>query len=127
MRVLRAAAPIGAAYAVIGLVTTILWGLQHTESVNLLHPIFFYLLPIALLAILFGSLPAMLSTLAALLCASFFLYEPIYSFAIANTLGLGDLICFVLLALIGIKCTVELTRPITRRPAAKTRLRRLRL
>ena len=63
------------------------------------HLVFFYLLPMALVAILYGSLPAMLCAVAATACAAFFLYDPVYSFAVANPVELGELVCFTGLAL----------------------------
>ena len=75
------------------------------------HPVFFYLLPIALVAILFGSTPATMFAVTAIPCGAFFLYDPVYSFRVTNPLEYGDLICFSVLALIAVKCTVELLRP----------------
>jgi K+-sensing histidine kinase KdpD len=75
------------------------------------HPVFLYLLPIALVAILYGTVPAIVCAVVAALCSAFFLYDPIFSFHVANRLEYGDLVCFAGLALIGVKCTVELTRP----------------
>ncbi len=110
MSVLKAARPVAVTFAVLSVVTTILWYAKFA-GVDLRHPIFFYLLPIALLAIAYGSAPAMLCAVGAVVCSSFFLYDPIYSFRVANPLEWGDIICFAVLALIGIKCTVELSRP----------------
>jgi K+-sensing histidine kinase KdpD len=118
MLVVRGAASAAVALAVVAVVTAILWYARNA-GVGPHHPVFVYLLPIALLALVLGSASAMLSIIAATLCGAFFLYEPIYSFNIANTLEWGDLICFVVLGLIGVKCTVELSRPGTRIPAAR--------
>jgi K+-sensing histidine kinase KdpD len=46
--------------------------------VNLHDPVFFYVLPLTVLAIAYGSGPAFLGVLAALVCADYFLYEPLY-------------------------------------------------
>jgi K+-sensing histidine kinase KdpD len=75
------------------------------------HPIFFYLLPVAVVAFLYGTLPATACALSAMLFAAFFLYDPVYSFEVTSPLELGEMAWFVLLALTGIKCTVELFRP----------------
>jgi len=89
--------------------------LVRLESVGPQHLVFFYLLPTALIAVLYGSLPAMLCAIVAPLCAAYFLYDPLFSFYVANRLELGELFCFAVLALIGAKCTADLLRP-----AAKT-------
>jgi K+-sensing histidine kinase KdpD len=115
MSVVRGAAPVAVALAVVAVLTAILWYAK-LAGIGPHHPVFVYLLPIALLALVFGGAPAVLSTIVATLCGAFFLYEPIYSFNIANALEWGDLICFVVLALIGVKCTVELSRPGARIP-----------
>ena len=75
----------------------------------------------ALVAILYGSLPAALCSVMAMSCAAFFLYDPVYSFRVANPLEFGDLVCFAVLALIGAKCAVELLRPATRISAIRSR------
>ena len=72
----------------------------------------FYLLPIALVATLYGSLLATLYGIAATFCAAFFLYDPLYSFYVASPLDVGELVCFVGLALIGAKCAADLLQPL---------------
>jgi K+-sensing histidine kinase KdpD len=72
----------------------------------------FYLLPIALVATLYGSLLAGLYGIAATLCAAFFLYDPLYSFYVRSPLDVGELIWFVGLALIGAKCAADLLQPL---------------
>jgi len=74
-------------------------------------PRLFYLFPTVLVATIYGSAPAAVCTIAAAICAAFFLYEPLYSFYVDNPLDLGELGCFVGLALIGSKCTADLLRP----------------
>ena len=44
-------------------------------------------------------------------CAAFFLYDPFYSFYVASPLDVGELVCFVGLALIGAKCAADLLQP----------------
>jgi K+-sensing histidine kinase KdpD len=99
-----------ATFAVLAVVTAILWSAK-TAAVGLHHPVFFYLLPVAFVAILYGSVAATFCAVAAALCSAFFLYDPVFSFAVANPLEYGDLICFTVLALIAVKCTAELLRP----------------
>jgi K+-sensing histidine kinase KdpD len=103
--------------AILAVVTAILWSAK-TAAVGPHHPVFFYLLPVALVAILYGSVAATSCTVAAALCSAFFLYDPVFSFAVANPLEYGDLICFIALALMAIKCTAELLRPSAATPAA---------
>jgi len=80
------------------------------------HLVFFYLLPIALVATLYGSLLAILYGIAATLCAAFFLYDPLYSFYVTSPLDVGELVCFVGLSLIGAKCAADLLQPLLALP-----------
>ena len=119
MWIVRQALGVAVSFAVVCVITAILWYLK-LAAVGLHHPVFFYLLPIALVAILYGSLPAMLCAFAAIACAAFFLYDPLYSFYVSNRLEFGELVCFAILALIGVKCTAALLRPSTKVPATKS-------
>lgn len=110
MRLVKAALPIAVTLASISMATAVLWTVR-IEAVGPQHLVFFYLLPTALLAVLYGSLPAMLGAVAATLCAAYFLYIPLYSFSVENPRELGELFFFAGLALIGAKCTADLLRP----------------
>lgn len=110
MRFVKRAIPVAVSLAVVCLVTAALWYLKMAGA-GVRHPAFFYLLPIALLAIIYGSLPALLCAFVAIACAAYFLYDPLYSFQVSNPLEIGDLLFFLVLALIGVKCTGELLRP----------------
>jgi K+-sensing histidine kinase KdpD len=110
MALLRTAVPVAVSLGVVAAVTGILW-LIKTTAVEPQHLVFFYLLPTTLVAVVYGSWPAMLSAVVATACAAFFLYDPLYSFAVTGTRELGELICFACLALIGAKCTADLLRP----------------
>jgi K+-sensing histidine kinase KdpD len=112
MWIVRGAVPVAVVLAVVSAVTAVLWVVK-LESVGPQHLVFFYLLPTALIAVLYGSLPAMMGAIAATLCAAYFLYDPLYSFSVANPQELGELFCFAGLALIGAKCTADLLRPVT--------------
>ena len=72
MRIVKDAFPFAVTLAVSAAVTAILLYFK-LMGVGPLHPVFFYLLPIALVAILFGSRPATLFAVAALICGAFFL------------------------------------------------------
>jgi K+-sensing histidine kinase KdpD len=119
MRIVKGAIPFAVTLAIVAAVTAILLYFK-LAGIGPHHPVFFYLLPIALVAILLGSLPAMLFALAAIVCGAFFLYDPIYSLRVADPMEYGDLICFAVLALMAVKCTVELLRP-AKAPASKAR------
>jgi K+-sensing histidine kinase KdpD len=106
--------------AVASAVTALLWYVRSGGN-GPHHPVFFYLLPIVLVALLCGSLPALLCAVAAIVCAIFFLYDPLYSFSVANPLETGELICFAALALIAVKCMSELLRPATEIPQMHAR------
>jgi K+-sensing histidine kinase KdpD len=120
MSIWRGAISVTVTLAVVSAVTAILWYFKLADF-GPQHPVFFYLLPIGLVMIRYGSLPALLAVFTAAACADFFLYEPIYSFEIGSRVELGDLTCFSLLALMGVKCASELFRPPAKVPAAKSR------
>jgi K+-sensing histidine kinase KdpD len=120
MRVMRLAVPVAVSLAVACSVTAILWYIK-VSGAGPLHPVFFYLLPIALLAILYGRLPALICASVAAACSAFFLYDPVYSFQVSNRLEVGDLVCFAVLALIGVQCAGELLRPPAKVPEIKSR------
>jgi K+-sensing histidine kinase KdpD len=124
MSVWKGAVSVTVTLAVMSAVTAILWYFK-LATFGPAHPVFFYLLPIGLVMILYGSLPALLAVFTAAACADFFLYEPLYSFEISTRTELGDLACFSLLALMGVKCASELFRPSEKVPAAKSRYGRL--
>jgi K+-sensing histidine kinase KdpD len=46
------------------------------------------------------------------LVAAFFLYQPTYTLNVADPRAIGELFLFVLTALVGAKCTAELTSQI---------------
>jgi K+-sensing histidine kinase KdpD len=124
MWILRGVIWLAMTIAIVSAVTALLW-YSKMLGVGPHHPVFVYLLPIALVAVLFGTIPAVLCAVMAIACAAFFLYDPVYSFHVARNLECGDLICFAVLALIAVKCTVELMRPAARFPVAKPRYQRL--
>lgn len=110
MWVLKRAEPVAVAVALTAVVTAVLWFVRQTVGGEQ-HLVFFYLLPMALVAVLYGSVPSMLCAAVATLCAAYFLYDPVYSFYVADPLDWGELICFAGLALFGAKCTADLLQP----------------
>lgn len=95
---------------VMAVVTAILWYLKLTPF-SVRDPVFFYVLPVTAVALIYGRMPALLGACAAFLCADYFLYDPLYSLDISSRVEFGDLACFTLLALLGVKCVGELFRP----------------
>jgi len=117
MSFVKGAIPVTVTLAMVSAVTAVLWYFKLAMPD---HPVFFYLLPIGLVTIFYGSLPALLAVFAATASADFFLYDPLYSLNISSGLELGDLLYFALLALIGVKCASELFRP-SKIPVTKSR------
>jgi K+-sensing histidine kinase KdpD len=120
MGTLKQAMPAAIALAVVSAITLVLWYSKVT-TFGPEHPVFFYLLPIALVTILYGRWPALLGVFAAVACADYFLYDPIYSFVIDTRAEAGDLSCFMLVALLGVKCANVLFHPTVKLPAPKSR------
>jgi K+-sensing histidine kinase KdpD len=109
MRALKGMFPIVVSVGLILAVTAILWQLKLAANGH--HLIYTYLFPVTLIAALYNGRLAVLSAGIALLCADFFLEDPLYSFVDDNPLEYGDLFCFVLLAIPAIKFIRELVRP----------------
>src|ERR1051325_5492407 len=90
--------PITASASLLALTTGFLWmidaSLQHD------HLVFIYFVPTALIAIRYGSVPAMCVTIGATFAAAYFFYAPRFSFKVASSLDLFELILFSLLALL---------------------------
>src|ERR1700751_721177 len=72
------------------------------------HLVFFYLLPTAFVAMLYGSVLSMIFAIDATFVAVLFLYDPTYSLYVSDPRHAGELFLFALTALIGAKCTAEL-------------------
>jgi K+-sensing histidine kinase KdpD len=124
MRIKLRPIPLAASLAVASFVTAILWYVKQS-GMGPFHPVFFYLLPVALLTMVYGRLPALLCASLAMLGSAYFLYDPVYSFRVTNRLEVGDLICFAVLAVIAVQCTCELLRPPTNISPARTPYGRL--
>jgi K+-sensing histidine kinase KdpD len=124
MRIVKGAIPFVVTLAVVAVVTAILFYCKFA-GLGPHHPIFFYLLPIAAVALIYGSAPATMFAIVATACGAFFLYDPVFSFQVNNHREIGDLICFAVLALMAVKCAVELLRPPAKIPAVRTRYSRL--
>jgi K+-sensing histidine kinase KdpD len=116
MRIMKGALPVIVALSLMFIVTAVLCVVKR-EAVGPQHLVFFYLLPTALVAVLYGTRVAMFCAVVATLCSAFFLYDPMYSLYVSNPVELGELVCFAGLALIGAKCTADLLRPSINFPA----------
>jgi K+-sensing histidine kinase KdpD len=110
MRIVKSMFPIAVSLGLVAAVTAILWqvNLRTSGSHGL---VYFYLFPVALIAALYSGRLAVLCTAIALVCADYFLQEPLYSLANDNPLEYGDLIWFAVLAAAGIKFIRVLVRP----------------
>jgi len=80
-------------------------------AVHARHLVFFYLLPTAFIAMLYGSVLSMIVAIDATFLAAFFFCEPSYTLYVSDPREVGELILFAITALIGAKCTAELMRP----------------
>ena len=96
------------------MVTTPLWGLRFMLPGAVNHPVFFYLVPTAMLAMIYGVVVGALFAVTALASSAFLLYEPMYSFQVSNH-ALGELFWFLMTALIGVNCFAKLRHP-SKRP-----------
>ena len=122
MRALKGVVPVATSLALIVAVTAILWQLK----LNAAHAsglIYLYLVPLVLISALYNGRTAILCTGVTMVCANYFLQEPMYSFSVDNRLDYGDLFCFALLAAITIKCVRVLMRPRAKGVDARSRYR----
>jgi K+-sensing histidine kinase KdpD len=124
MRIVKGAIPFVVTFVLVIAVTALLF-YSKRAGYGPHHPIFFYLLPITFVALVYGSVPATLFAIAATLSGAYFLYDPVFSFEVTNPLEIGDIICFGALALMAVKCTFELLRPVAKIPTARARYGRL--
>jgi len=123
MSIVTRAIPVAVSLTVVAVVTAVLWYLKLTAT-SPHDPVFFYVPPIVVVAIVCGRGPALLAACAAFLCADYFLYEPLYSLDISTRVEAGDLACFSVLAFMGVKCVGELFRPAK---ATNPRFRRIKV
>ena len=116
MRLLKqAGTPLAASLAIILVVTAVLFYFKDAQHQH--HLVFFYLFPTALVAMIYGSVLSMLCAIAATLLATFFLYDPIFSFYVSDPRDVGELILFAVTGLIGAKCIAELMRSPEKQPS----------
>lgn len=110
MRVLKDIFPIAVSLGLILSITAILWHIN-LSTAGSHHLVYYYLFPVALIAALYTGRLAVVCAAVALVCADYFLQEPLYSLANDNPLEYGDLVWFALLALTAIKFIRVLVQP----------------
>ena len=113
--------PISASLVIIIAVTAVLFYFK-AGRYGAQHLVFFYLLPTAFVAILYGSVAAMLCAITATVVGAFFLTDPIFSFYMSDPREVGELIFFAGTALIGAKCAADLTHPLEKPRDATAKL-----
>jgi len=89
--------PVAASLAFVGLTTAALLAMQARLQQE--HLIFIYLLPVALMAVRYGSLSAV-GVIASGVVAAYLIYAPRFSFEIASPLDLTELLLFCVLGLL---------------------------
>ena len=99
-------APIVVPFLIIVAVTDV--GYFFKEVAHARHLVFFYLLPTAFVAMLYGSVLSMIFAIDATLVAGLFLYNSTFSSYLFDPRQAGELFLFALTALIGAKCAAEL-------------------
>jgi hypothetical protein len=104
LTIMRRATPVAVSLALMAATTAILFHLQGGQPGS--HRlVYFYLLPLVLIAVLYTHRIAVMCAGLALLCADYFLEDPVYSF---YTSDYGYLIWFAVLAAPTIKATRKL-------------------
>ncbi|HZR59448.1 MAG TPA: DUF4118 domain-containing protein [Xanthobacteraceae bacterium] len=108
---------IAVSLALIAATTAVLFYV-HTTQTAPHRLVYFYLLPVILIAIVFSGRLALVCAGMAVLAADYYLQDPIYSFYNSNILEFGDSIWFAILAALSIKTTRML---LPRRPGSRPR------
>jgi len=85
--------------------TTAILFFVHTTQTSPHRLVYFYLLPVILIAVVFSGRLALICAGIAVLAADYYLQDPIYSFYNSNILEFGDSIWFAILAALSIKTT----------------------
>jgi K+-sensing histidine kinase KdpD len=94
--------------AILFVVTAILWWARIAMPSAVNHPVFFYLIPTAVVAMVYGIGEGALFAVGALVCSTFLLYDPIYSFRVSDVHALGELFWFLITALLGVQSVAQL-------------------
>jgi K+-sensing histidine kinase KdpD len=100
----KRALPVAVSLALVAAVTAILWRIKVTVGGS--HQfVYSYLFPVIWIRILYSEVLAALCAAIASVLVNYFLQDPLYSLYNENPLEYGDLVCFLVLALLAIKCT----------------------
>jgi hypothetical protein len=92
MRLWERIAPIVVPLLIVIAVTEVLYFFK--GAVHAHHLVFFYLLPTAFIAMLYGSVLSMICAIDATLVADFFLYDPGYTLYVSDPRQAGELFLF---------------------------------
>jgi len=100
---LKKALPVAVSLALVTAITAILWYINVAAGGSQ-QLVYFYLFPVIWVRILFSDALAALCAVIAAVCADYFLQDPLFSLYNDDGLEYGDLFCFIVLALLVIKC-----------------------
>jgi len=89
--------PVSAALLSVAITTAVLSAFEIVVAPD--HMIFGYMVPVSFIAIRYGNLPAMLTSIVSVVGAAIFLYPPYFAIYVANPLHVAELVFFGLLAL----------------------------
>jgi K+-sensing histidine kinase KdpD len=104
----RRATATAVSLAILFVITAILWWARSALPGVVSHPVFFYLIPTAVVALVYGIGEGTLFAVAALVCSAFLLYDPVYSFRVSDVHALGELFWFLITALLGVQAVAQL-------------------
>ena len=111
MRIVKAALPVAVALAVVSAVTAVLWMVKLASGRTAAPGLLLFVADGADGGALWQPAGHAVRHRGDRYAPHYFLYDPLYSFSVANPLELGELFCFAGLALIGAKCTADLLQP----------------
>ena len=97
MTISRWLVPVSASLLSVAAATAILSAFEIVVAPD--HMIFGYMVPVSFIAIRYGNLPAMLTSIVSVVGAAIFLYPPYFAIYVANPLHIAELVFFCLLAL----------------------------
>jgi K+-sensing histidine kinase KdpD len=103
-------APVAGSLGAVLLTTAILLVLD--AQLEAQHLVIGYLIPTTVIAILYGSTLAFVTSAVSSVAAAYFLFPPKFSLYIANPLHIAELGFFILLAVIASKATALLTHDV---------------
>ena len=117
-------APIAVSFGMVLLTTIVLLTME--SNIGAQHLVIGYLVPITIIAILYGSAFAFLTSFASALAAAYFLFPPKFSLYVADPLHATELVFFVVVALVASNVVALLTHGVRpdiarRKPADHSR------